>query len=310
MIGMIFNKKKMKKPTPQLSHVSTVLKGMGQIMLQENEWTGLLFLVGIFYGDVNMGIAALAATTTGTMVAYLLRYDKQEIEAGLYGFSPALVGVALTFMFESSWPVWLLVIAGAAAAAVLQHFFIERKIPAFTFPFIVVTWIIVFLLHQYTAIAPSPSLAAPLVDMSEISDDFTTSTNGFGEVIFQGSFFAGILFFVAVFLSNPTAALYGLAGSILAAAISARFAGPPVQIRMGLFSFNAVLCAITFAGSSRKDGLLVLISVVLATLIDIFLLKSDFSILTAAGGVLTFPFVLATWLTLPLKKVFYRVLKE
>ncbi len=288
----------------------TVLKGIGQIMLQENEWTGLLFLVGIFYGDVNMGMAALVATITGTLTASLLHFDKREIESGLYGFSPALVGVALTFMFDANWLVWVLVIVGAAAAAMLQHFFIERKLPVFTFPFIVVTWLIVFTLHHYTAIPPSPSLAAPpVIDVSDTSD-FTTSTNGFGEVIFQGSFFAGILFFIAVFLSNPTAALYGLAGSILAAAISARFVQPVVEVRMGLFSFNAVLCAITFAGTRRRDGLVVLIAVVAATLIDIFMLKSDSSLLTKAGGVLTFPFVLGAWLTLPLKNMLNKAWKS
>ncbi|SDN03120.1 urea transporter [Siphonobacter aquaeclarae] len=281
--------------------LTAVLNGIGQIMLQENAWTGLLFLIGIFYGDVQMGLAALAGTVTGTLTARLLGYDDKEIRMGLYGFSPALVGVALTFLFAANGIVWVLVIAGAAMAAVLQHFFIVRKVPVFTFPFIVVTWALVFLLHKFTGYPPSSSLLAP-ADLSDPSD-FTTSTNGFGEVIFQGSFFAGLLFFVAVFVSNPVAALYGLAGSILAAAISVRFSEPMPQIRMGLFSFNAVLCAITFSGTRRIDGVLVLIAVVLATLIDIFLLKSDFSILTRAGGVLTFPFVLGSWLTLPLKKL-------
>lgn len=284
------------------SFILAVLNGIGQIMLQENAWTGLLFLIGIFYGDVEMGLAALVGTVTGALTARALGYDEREIRMGLYGFSPALVGVALTFLFTANWVVWLLVVAGSAVAAVLQHFFIVRKIPAFTFPFILVTWAVVFLLHRFTGFPPSASLLAPIADVNDPSD-FTTSTNGFGEVIFQGSFFAGLLFFIAVFVSNPVAALYGLAGSILAAAISAQFAEPVPQIRMGLFSFNAVLCAITFSGIRRIDGLLVLIAVVLATLIDIFLLKSDFSVLTRAGGVLTFPFVLGSWLTLPLKSL-------
>lgn len=298
----------MKKLDQKFEYVPALLKGIGQIMLQENQWTGLLFLVGIFYGDVDMGIGALAATVAGTITARLLHFDRREIESGLYGFSPALVGVALTFMFEANWLIWILVVLGAVAAALLQHFFIERKIPAFTFPFILITWIIVLIVHQYTSIPPSTALAVP-VDLSD-SSDFTTSTNGFGEVIFQGSFFAGILFFIAVFLSNPVAALYGLAGSIIAAAISAQFAEPVVQIRMGLFSFNAVLCAITFSGTRRRDGLLVLIAVVLATLVDIYMLKSDSALLTKAGGVLTFPFVLGTWLTLPLKKLLNSVWKS
>lgn len=286
--------------------VSEVLKGVGQIMLQNSAWTGLLFLVGIFYDDLTMGIAAILASCVGTLTARLLNYDKTETAIGLYGFSATLVGVALTFLFKAELIIWVLVVVGSALAAMLQHFFISKRIPAFTFPFIVVTWIIVFLLHQYTAIQPPAALIDTAMIGSEIND-FTSSTNGFGEVIFQGSFFAGVIFMIAVFVSNPVAALYGLAGSILGAWIAAFYAEPITDIHIGLFSFNAVLCAITFAGPNRKDGILVLIACVLSVLIDIYLLKGDFSILSKAGGVLTFPFVAATWLTLPIKRWVYQV---
>lgn len=53
--------------------VSALLKGVGQIMLQNNAWTGLLFLVGIFYDDNTMGVAAIVAAATGTMTARLLK---------------------------------------------------------------------------------------------------------------------------------------------------------------------------------------------------------------------------------------------
>ena len=60
------------------SVLSTILKGLGQIMLQENSVTGLLFLIGIFYGSIIMGLAALLATICGTVTAYLLKYDKPK----------------------------------------------------------------------------------------------------------------------------------------------------------------------------------------------------------------------------------------
>ena len=282
-----------------------VLKGVGQIMLQDNAWTGILFLIGIFYDDLTMGFAAILAASVGTLTARLLQYDKKEISSGLYGFSPALVGVALTFFFKAELTVWIAVLVGSALAAILQHYFISRKIPAFTFPFIVVTWITVLLLHQFTTI----SVPNPLIDTAILGSDigdFTSSTNGFGEVIFQGSFFAGVIFMIGVFVSNPVAALYGLAGSILGAWIAAFFAEPITDIHIGLFSFNAVLCAITFAGLKRKDGILVCIACVLSVLVEIYLLKAEWPLLTKAGGVLTFPFVVATWLTLPLKNLLYR----
>lgn len=82
------------------SVVSVILKGLGQIMLQENSITGLLFLIGIFYGSPIMGFSALLATICGTSIAYLLKYDKTEINKGLYGFSAALVGVAVMLFLK------------------------------------------------------------------------------------------------------------------------------------------------------------------------------------------------------------------
>nr|HPK05259.1 urea transporter [Bacteroidales bacterium] len=60
--------------------INQVFKGLGQIMLQENIITGLLFLAGIFYGSVFMGFAALLATICGTITAYLFGFDKTNTD--------------------------------------------------------------------------------------------------------------------------------------------------------------------------------------------------------------------------------------
>ena len=110
------------------SVLSIILKGLGQIMLQENSVTGLLFLIGIFYGSIAMGLAALLATICGTVTADLLKYDKAEITQGLYGFSAALVGVAVMCSLNPCFcPV--VIVIGSVLAAILQHFFIKRKSP-------------------------------------------------------------------------------------------------------------------------------------------------------------------------------------
>lgn len=292
----------------QAPFVSRVLKGVGQIMLQDNVWTGLLFLVGIFYDSWQMGVGAVLATCLGTLTAQVLKYDKDEINMGLYGFSPALVGVALTAMFEESAAIWVAIIIGSILAAVVQHIFIVKKIPVFTLPFILITWIIVFILHSATNIPASPAISDPSMFAKELND-FGTSTYGFGEVIFQGSFLAGVLFFIGVFIGNPVASLYGLAASITAVWLALMFDEPLLRVHVGLFSYNAVLCAIVFAGTERKDGLIVLISCILTVLIEVYLLKLDIVPLTKAGGVLTFPFVAATWLTLPIKKIIYSLIE-
>ncbi len=270
--------------------ISVILKGLGQIMLQENSITGLLFLVGIFYGSLTMGFAALLATVGGTATAYLLKYDKTEINKGLYGFSAALVGVAVMLFLKPTLWAWAIVVVGSALAAMLQHFFIKRKIPAFTFPFVLVTWIILFICNNFF----SDLLATSAPTVAHLSDSLSDGFKSFGQVIFQNKLVSGLLFFVAVFISSPIAALYGLAGAIVSAIIAFEFSAPIDDINLGLYGFNAVLCAIVFAGDQVRDGIWVLLSVVLSLGVSLLMIKFGFV-------QLTFPFVSATCITLFLK---------
>ncbi|OPZ31305.1 MAG: Urea transporter [Bacteroidetes bacterium ADurb.BinA174] len=272
------------------SFITVILKGLGQIMLQENSITGLLFLIGIFYGSLAMGFAALLATICGTAIAYLLKYDKTEVNQGLYGFSAALVGVAVMLFLKPVLWAWVIVVIGAVLAAMLQHFFIKRKFPAFTFPFVLVTWLILLVCNSFF----TDLLATPALAVEHISDSLSDGFKSFGQVIFQSSLLSGLLFFLAVFISSPISALYGLAAAIISAIMAYYFSIPINEINLGLYGFNAVLCAIIFAGTKVKDGVWVLISLVLSLAISLLMLKIGIT-------KLTFPFVLATWITLFLK---------
>lgn len=275
------------------------LKGVGQIMLQNNQWTGFLFLAGIFYDSIISGVAAVLAVMTGTLTAKILKYKEDEISMGLYGFSATLVGVALVFYFDATPLIWAAIVVGSSLATMIQHFFISKNIPVFTFPFILVTWIFLYFFNNHLHLLPA---VQDTVKDVLVNNSFILSTHGFGEVIFQGSVLAGILFFIAVFLESPVAALYGLAGSVLSATLAYYFHEPTQDVQMGIFSFNAVLCAITFSGTKKRDGLYVFIAVALSVFIEILMITCNFS-------VLTFPFVAASWIVLAIKKLLPSKLK-
>jgi urea transporter len=279
------------KMRSQFSFFAVLLKGMGQIMLQENVFTGALFLIGIFYGSLYMGLAALLAVFVGTITAKILGFDKAATNSGIYGFSPALVGVALLFYFESTLVVWGAVVVGSVMAAMLQHWFSVKKIPVFTFPFIVVTWVLLYFLRNIVSV----SAPASLTSASVLPHDFAFALRGYGQVIFQGSTFAGAAFFLGVFISSPIRALYGLAAALIAGVLAALYTAPGDGIALGLFGYNAVLCAIVFAGNKIIDGLWVLSAVVLSLVVSFAMDVYHFT-------PLTFPFVAGTWGVLVLQK--------
>ena len=276
-----------------------VFRGIGQIMLQENRWTGLFFLIGIFIGNWQYGIATLLAATTATLTARILKYDYSEIQAGLYGFSAALVGVVLIFFFDATIITYMLVIVGSIAACIIQHFFITKKIPVYTFPFIIISWGIIFLVRYFNWSEPS-IIETELINITPYEYLFV-GTNGFGQVIFQAGIFSGIILFIGVLINDHIAALYALVASIVGAYI-AKWVGMPISdIYVGLFGFNALLSAIVFSGVQKADSVWVGVAVLFTVSIHIILVNSK--LLHAVGGVLTFPFVLGTWLTILTQKI-------
>jgi urea transporter len=227
--------------------IKSVLRGIGQIMLQENAFPGLLLLSGIFYGSIYMGLGTLLAAAVGTTTAYSLKFNRDETQKGLYGFSAALIGAAVFFFLKPVLASWLIAVLGAIGATLLQHFFIRRKIAAFTFPFVLFTWIIIYGTKN---IAPDWLLPPLSLSVSGF-EKYLFAFKGFGQVIFQGSLIPGVLFFVAVLIHSRVSALYGLVGAIISGFIAYGFA-VPFEIENGLWSYNAVLCAIVFSGGHRK----------------------------------------------------------
>lgn len=272
-----------------------VLNGISQIMLQENPWTGFIVLVGIFWGNWVCGIATLLAALVGTCVAEFFNYNRRKIDAGLYGFSPALIGAALPIFFQASWLIWVFIVIGAVLACFLQHFFIRKNIPAYTFPFIFITWIIIFGLRHLHWGLPHENVAQSLILSRSMF--WGGVIKGYAQVIFQDSFFTGIFFFVAVLLSSRRAAFYGIVASFLGAIIAYFFVtNAHESIYFGLYGFNAILAAIAFADEKPPNIYWAIIATCFAIAIHLMLAASG--ILNAFGGVLTFPFVAGTWLAL------------
>jgi urea transporter len=270
------------------------LKGIGQIMLQENSITGLIFLIGIVLNSPLMAVGLLIGTIVGTLTAKVLKYDEGNINSGLYGFNAALVGIAMLVFFDATILVWIGIIVLSALSTVLMNFCLQKKIPIFTFPFILLVWIALYFFHNVAPVEP-PS-EADLAGLIPEKFNLKNFGFGFGEVIFQGSFISGVLFMIAVYISNPNAALYGMAGAFVASVFAYLIIDNFDAVQQGWFTFNAVLCAITFSGLERKNGVYVLIAVFFSVVIENIMMNNGLIFLT-------FPFVLATWLTLLIRDV-------
>lgn len=272
--------------------MKTLLKGIGQVMLQNNAVTGLLFLIGIFYNSWLMGLGALLGVVVSTLTALLLRYPRENIKDGLYGFNGTLVGIAVLFFFQANVVSIILIVVGSALSSVIMYVMHEKKLYPFTFPFVLSTWALFMVNHFFNLV---DRISTSLADVLKVHVTSAVST-GFGQVMFQGSIVTGVVFFVALLVSSRRVAIFALCGSIVGMLVAWAMAFPTSMITAGIFGYNAVLCAIAFSDKQKSSwvfaGVAAILSVLIVASFDAFNLIA-----------LTAPFVFATWITLGIKKL-------
>lgn len=272
------------------NYIKAVLRGVGQVMLQNNALSGLLFLVGIFYNSWLMGLGAIIGTITSTLVAGFLRYSEDDIQNGLYGFNGALVGIAVWFFFECNFFTIITIISSAILSSIIMHE-VKKRIPAFSVPFVLSTWIIIAGVQYFNFLSFKNYPVVPTSFFNLAS----ASINSIGQVMFQENTVTGLLFLFGILINSPVAAVYALYGAILSSILAILFSFPLTMINQGLFGYNAVLCAIAL--EDKKWGLFSLAS--FSITVSVLL---NFALDKAGLITLTVPFVFATWMALLIKK--------
>ena len=276
------------------NYIQTILRGLGQVMFQNNAVSGLLFFVGISFSSLILGMAAILGTAISTTTAQLLKYSKYEIEDGIYGFNGALVGVAICFYFGlSPISIGVLVIASFLSTILMKE--MKRVIPAFTAPFVLITWLVIVLL---LFVFQQPVVAPPLAQ-SDSLDLFSSISKGFSEVGFQDNIVSGVLFFLALLANSKISAVYALYGSLVGALLALIFSQPFTLVNGGIFGYNAILCAIVLGGAKWRSILWVTLAIFLSVILNIGFAATGIIALTSA-------FVLATWIVLYIQFIMKR----
>lgn len=272
-----------------MKFIQTILRGVGQVMFQNNPYSGLLFLLGIFYNSWILGLAALLGTIISTGAAYLLKYEQEAIENGLYGFNGTLTGIALWFFFDVNLTTTLALVIGAVLSTLVMHFIKKIGTP-FTAPFVVVTW---FLIYTLLFVFKLPLASTPSTPENTI-DLLATLSHSFGQVMFQENIITGLLFLAGIFINNRLTAAYAVYAAILGSLTGWLISETDLTINAGLMGYNAILCAIALSGKKWIDLFWITLAICCSTLLNIALAKTGIITLTTA-------FVVTTWMVLLLK---------
>lgn len=299
--------------------IRILLRGTGQVMFQNSAWTGLFFLIGIFWGAYAEGQGlvawgALVGVIVSTITGYLLGFPDKDGEQGLWGFNGVLVGCAFpTFMGSTIW-MWLALILCAALTTWVRTGFnnvmAPWKVNSFTFPFVFCTWMFLLAARAMhgmpTTHMSDPALPGAFSSMADIGFGHLIVywLKGIAQVFLINSWVTGIFFLIGLALSNRWAALWAAIGSAIALFVALIFKASGSDIANGLYGFSAVLTAIALATVFYKPNGRSALWAILGILVTLFIQAGMNSLMAPVGiATLTGPFCIATWLfLLPLIK--------
>lgn len=286
-----------------------VLRGIGQIWFQENALTGALFALGVAICFPIQAAGIVIGSAIGCGLAWVLKFNKDEILAGIYGFNPALVGTATFFFFQPDAASISLAIVGCVIATFITKYaraFVP--FPTYTAPFVVTTWVI----HAIgktacVAVEGGTNLVAAPTTEGSLGFALDATLHGMGQVMFQASLWTGILFLLGLAVSDREHAMWSLFAAIVGMLVAtyhldagARALDPERliernqfdNVRLGLYGYNATLAAVSLSLWRRN-----LIAPILGILISVPITE-----MVPRFGVpaLTAPFVLAAWVVIAL----------
>ncbi|MHA3738297.1 urea transporter [Pseudomonas sp. Eth.TT006] len=260
-----------------------LLNGFSQIFLQRHPLCGLLCLLAILLTAPVLFAGALLGGVAGLLTAQRRNYAKADRQAGLFSYNGVLLGLLLSLYLPWSPLLPPLILAAGGLSAMLtqqwlKHVYRSRSIPAYTSPFVVISWVLLLFAE--------PSAPTAHIEMTTLNL-LAAQLRGLGQVMFLDHPLAGALIGIGLLIADRRvfcwallASAIGLGSSLLQHESSAAL--------LGLGSYNAVLAALAFS-TQRQQPWLPLLGIVLALLVTPLFAAIGLATLTA-------PFILAGWL--------------
>ncbi len=304
-----------KSSTP-LWFIDVCLRGIAQVMLQNNPLTGALFLAAIVWASFaadayQLAIAAILAVIVATLTAQWLRVDSDELESGLYGYNATLVGLTLATFLAPGPLLWSYVVFGAivSVVATFATFNVLKPwgLPALTFPFVLVAWLMLLASYGFAGLSgtslPSGAVVGAYqpyhVDPLDLFGFIQGVFKSISQVFLKADGIAAVLLVAGLFVSSPAAAAFAVGAAIIAVAAAHVLGAESQLITGGLLGFSPVLTAITLGTVFYRPSPRVAVYAALGTAFTVVAQAAmNVALTPLAIPALTAPFVLVSWMFL------------
>ena len=278
-----------------MKHSVLYLRGISQIFLLSNPVIGLMMVITLALFSSNLLLGCLLGALVGVITASLVELDKNKIDLGLFGYNPALLGMAILTFYEISLTVCIVIVLASIFTTLITSkisTLLGPKIPPYTSPYLLTAWLVI-LCSPYLNLIP----VSTITHVQAITIEPFTPIKGLGQVLFLDSVFASLLCLIALAIHSFRMAIWAVFASALSLVFALGLGFDPVAIEQGMYSYNAVLVCIVLVEKCKSKLVIITIGTCLSVLIT-----HAFSFLNLPA--LTAPFVLSVWIIYWLKMLY------
>nr|WP_268875972.1 urea transporter [Neobacillus soli] len=123
------------------------VNGMGQIFFLDNNWSGILLYIAVFWAGWRFGLYAIIGNGAALLTSYALGGEHSLIFMGFYGYNAILTMIAVANVFKEGHRYALLYGILAACLTVpitasIVTWLLPYGLPALTMPFVFCTWLL------------------------------------------------------------------------------------------------------------------------------------------------------------------------
>ena len=232
--------------------VKTVLRSYGVLAFSAHPIPAFLILLASFFHPM-VGLMGIIGNILSNMTAKWIHANKEAWNAGVFGVSGILVGLALGMHADASIRLWIFLVGGSVFIGILSvmlgSFLSRYDLPILSLPFMLVIWLLLLTLGiteqnslSFVSLPYLRSIDLWLFDILPLA--VFEYVKMFGNILFQENLFSGILVLTAIALYSRISLFYGLWGGLIGLGTYLFLHGS----LDGFHGLNFVLTALAFGG--------------------------------------------------------------
>ncbi len=282
--------------------VDSITNSYSQVFFSKNKIFAILIILVTFF-DFYAGLAGLIAVLASNLAAFVIGFNRQNIQNGFYGFNSLLVALGLGMFYEFNGE-FVLILLFASLFTLLISVSLEGVIgkyglPYLSVPFLLGIWMVFLAAREYTSLEISQrgvyelnemyALGGKwLVDLHEwmyslpLPDIIVLYFRSLGAIFFQYHLLPGIIIAIGVLIYSRQAFLLSILG-FASAWIFYIFIGADINaLSYSYIGFNFILTAIAIGGFFVIPSKWSYLWVILITPLTSFLITSTSGMFSAS----------------------------